>query len=72
MFEIIVFTASNACYANVVLDYLDPQNQYIQHRLFRESCVQTADGIFVKDLRVLNRDLSETVLIDNSAISFAC
>jgi CTD small phosphatase-like protein 2 len=34
-FEIIVFTASHSCYANVVLDYLDPKNEYIHHRLFR-------------------------------------
>jgi CTD small phosphatase-like protein 2 len=34
-FEIIVFTASHSCYANVVLDYLDPNNEYIHHRLFR-------------------------------------
>ena len=40
-YEIIVFTASHSCYANVVLDMLDPNRQYIQHRLFRESCVQT-------------------------------
>jgi hypothetical protein len=28
-FEIIIFTASHACYANEVLDLLDPQNQLI-------------------------------------------
>lgn len=71
-FEIIVFTASHGCYANVVLDYLDPQGQYIHHRLFRESCVQTEEGIYVKDLRVLaNRNLDDVVLVDNAAYSFA-
>ena len=25
-FEVIIFTASHSCYANVVLDHLDPQN----------------------------------------------
>jgi CTD small phosphatase-like protein 2 len=35
LYEIIVFTASHSCYANVVLDILDPQNKLIQHRLFR-------------------------------------
>lgn len=34
-FELIVFTASHSCYANVVLDTLDPEKKYIQHRLFR-------------------------------------
>jgi CTD small phosphatase-like protein 2 len=34
-FEIIVFTASHSCYANVVLDHLDPNHEFIQHRLYR-------------------------------------
>ena len=34
-YEIIVFTASHSCYANVVLDMLDSENNYIQHWLFR-------------------------------------
>jgi CTD small phosphatase-like protein 2 len=70
-FEIIVFTASHSCYANVVLDYLDPNNEFIHHRLYREHCYVTPDGVYVKDLRVLNRDLSQVVLIDNAAYSYA-
>lgn len=38
-FEIIVFTASHSCYANVVLDYLDPKKELISCRLYREHCV---------------------------------
>jgi CTD small phosphatase-like protein 2 len=66
-----VFTASHGCYANVVLDHLDPQRQHIQHRLFRESCVQTEEGIYVKDLRVINRRIQDMVIVDNAAYSFA-
>ena len=40
-FEIIIFTASQQEYANAVIDYLDPQNRYIDHRLFREDCIRT-------------------------------
>ena len=70
-FEVIIFTASHSCYANVVLDYLDPQNQYIHHRLFRENCVVTDEGIYIKDLRILgNRNLQDIVLVDNAAYSF--
>lgn len=55
----------------MVLDHLDPRHEYIQHRLFRESCVQTEEGVYVKDLRVLaNRDLKDVILVDNAAYSF--
>lgn len=70
-YEIIVFTASHNCYANVVLDYLDPKKEIFQHRLFREHCIQTEEGLFVKDLRVIeNRALENTLIIDNAAYSF--
>jgi len=68
---VIVFTASHSCYANVVLDYLDPNDQYIHHRLFRDHCYQTPEGMYCKDLRVLDRDLSQMVLVDNAAYSYA-
>lgn len=70
-FEIIVFTASHSCYANVVLDYLDPTGEFIHHRLFREHCYQTPEGMYCKDLRVLDRDMTEMVLVDNAAYSYA-
>ena len=41
IFELIIFTASHSCYANVLIDYLDPENQYISHRFYRESCIKT-------------------------------
>ena len=71
-FEIIVFTASHSCYANVVLDYLDPHNQYIHHRLFRDNCVATDEGVFIKDLRIFaNRNLKDITIVDNAVYSFA-
>lgn len=45
-FEIIIFTASHASYATAVLDHLDPSNSVISHRLFRENCIQTEDGVY--------------------------
>lgn len=71
LFELIVFTASNSCYADVVLDHLDPDRRFISHRLYRENCMQTPTGMFVKDLRVIGgRDLEEMVLVDNASYSF--
>jgi CTD small phosphatase-like protein 2 len=51
-YQIVVFTASHACYANKVIDYLDPENKYVCKRLFRESCIFLPQGVFTKDLRI--------------------
>ena len=71
VFEVVVFTASHACYANIVLNILDPKNEFITFRLYRENCYRTKDGIFVKDLRVFaNRDPKDLILIDNAYYSY--
>lgn len=69
-FEVFVFTASHPCYANVVLDYLDPKKELIHQRFFRDSCINT-NGVFIKDLRIFaNRNLKDLIIVDNAAYSF--
>lgn len=71
-YEICVFTAGTQDYADACLDFLDPEKKIIQHRLYRQHCVNAAPGIYVKDLRIIqDRDLKNIVLVDNSIISFA-
>jgi Dullard-like phosphatase family protein len=70
-FEVMIFTASHRCYADEVMDYLDPTGELIHHRLYRDSCIQK-NGVFIKDLRILaNRNLDSVVIVDNSAYCFA-
>lgn len=70
-FEIVLFTASHPCYANTIIDLIDPNNQLITFRLFRDSCVKTDEGVYIKDLRILaNRSLKDIALIDNAAYSY--
>ncbi|KAJ2657798.1 hypothetical protein GGH99_007047, partial [Coemansia sp. RSA 1285] len=68
-YEIVVFTASLAMYADPVLDLLD-KSKVVHHRLFRESC-NLYNGNYVKDLSRLGRDVSHSIIIDNSPASYA-
>lgn len=67
-YELVVYTASLNKYADPLLDLLDP-HRVIAHRLFREHCVYY-EGHYVKDLRLLNRPLSKTIIVDNSPNSY--
>jgi len=67
-FEVVVFTASLAKYADPLLDVLD-KDKVVRYRLFREACVYH-DGTYVKDLTHLGRTLESTVIVDNSHYSY--
>lgn len=70
-FEVIIFTASHKCYADKVINFLDPEGQWVHHRLYRNNCIQI-DGIYVKDLRILcDRNIKDMIIVDNAAYSFA-
>jgi RNA polymerase II subunit A small phosphatase-like protein len=67
-FEVVVFTASLAKYADPLLDILD-RSRLVKKRLFREACVQHY-GNYVKDLSHLGRPLTNVIIIDNSPFSY--
>eukprot|EP00347_Sterkiella_histriomuscorum_P023990 403332687 len=71
IFEVVIFTASEKSYADLILDKIDPRNEFFSKRLYRDSCLPTPGGQYVKDLTILGRDLSRTIIVDNSIMAFA-
>lgn len=68
-YEIVIFTAALQAYADPILDSVD-RGGWITHRLYRDHTT-FFNNVFHKDLRRLGRDLSRTIIIDNSAENFS-
>lgn len=61
-FEVVVFTDMQAFTAFPILEAMD-KDGYIMHRLFKDS-TRLIKGKHIKDLNILNRDLSKTIQIE--------
>jgi len=68
LYEIVIFTASLAQYADPVVDLLDI-HKVVDWRLFRESCTPFK-GAYVKDMGRMGRDISQIMIVDNSPHSY--
>ena len=68
--QVIIFTASHPHYANTILDYIDPDKDLFEKRVYRDSCFTTVDRVHIKDLRIFERDLKDIVIVDNASHSF--
>ena len=70
LYEIVIFTAAAQDYADFILNYIDRDTvKYINHRLYRPHC-QYDEGVYVKDLSKLGRDIKKTIIVDNIRDNF--
>ena len=72
IFEVVIFTASLSEYANPLLDFID-KNKKCKFRLYREHCCSFSNGFansFTKDLKKLDRDMKNLIIIDNNPKSY--
>ena len=63
-FELVIFTASLSIYALPIINFID-KNKKCEFKLFREHCCIINNG-FVKDLKRLDRDLNNLIILDNN------
>lgn len=58
-------------YADPVIDWLDGGRGFFAKRLYRESCHLQTNGSYIKDLALVEADLSRVCFMDNSPISYS-
>ena len=68
LYEIIIFTASLADYSEPLLDIID-KKKVIKLRLNRSHC-RHYQNIYIKDLKVINRNLKDMIIVDNNPESY--
>jgi len=69
-YDVVVFTASLGQYASVVIDAIDTK-RLVKQRFYRQSCTSLPFGGFVKDISIVNKPLSDVVIIDNSPVAYS-
>ena len=68
-YELVIFTASLSNYASPLLDILDKEDN-IKFRLYRENCT-FMNGMFIKELKKLNRNMKDLIIVDNSPLAYS-
>ena len=63
-FEIDIFTAAIKRYADNIVDKLDPNDEYINYRFYREHCIYEGTKT-VKKLVRMGRELNKIIFVDN-------
>lgn len=68
--ELVVWATGQAEYNNKIVNTIDPDNALFDARLFNEHCYVSPRGLYIKDLRMVSRDLENTIIVDDHAYSF--
>lgn len=62
-FEVVIWTVENSMTFYPIINGMDPNNQHIMYRLFRDA-TRFKNGAHIKDLHCLNRDLKKVIVVD--------
>ena len=68
-YELIVFTAATQDYADLLIDAVEENKIYFEHRLYRQHTVIVGND-FVKDLSRVGRPLDKIAIVDNMPQNF--
>ena len=65
IYEIILFTFSPKDYADAIVDVIEKDEKYFEHKLYVQHASYN-NGKFVKDINDLGRDIKSTIIIEDN------
>ena len=68
-YELIVFTAATQDYGDLLIDAIEENNLYFEHRFYRQHTVIIGND-FVKDLNRIGRPIDRIIIVDNMPQNF--
>ena len=68
-YEIISFTSATREYADVIIDEIEKNRKFFDHKFYREHTVIYKDT-FVKDISRIGRDIKKIIIVDNNESNF--
>ena len=68
-YELIVFTAATQDYGDLLIDAIEENNLYFEHRFYRQHTVIIGND-FVKDLNRIGRPIDKMIIVDNMPQNF--
>jgi import inner membrane translocase subunit TIM50 len=68
--ELVVWASGTSDCSNKIINSIDPENEIFDLRFYREQCYASPTGLFIKDIRMINRDLERCIIVDNHGYSF--
>jgi hypothetical protein len=74
-YHIIIYSSNHQIYVDKILDYLDPNHEYFNYRLYQNHCYKFSINnkvYFTKDLNIFKGvcDLKDIVVVDCSVLGF--
>jgi hypothetical protein len=74
-YHIIIYSSNHQIYVDKILDYLDPNHEYFNYRLYQNNCYKFSINnkvYFTKDLNIFKGvcDLKDIVIVDCSVLGF--
>ena len=68
-YELIIFTAATQEYGDLLIDAIEENNLYFEHRFYRQHTV-IKENDFIKDLSRIGRPLDKIIIVDNMPQNF--